>query len=238
LQRATGRRVWSGQGRRATGYVGGELVRLLARRTSSSWVSSAAAASRCRRRPRHLGTLGHDVRSGCRPRTPSSRAPARRRGRLVPVATGTSIVNQGPDFRLREPGDCRAGTASETPRPPRGRGVQPAELHREELTALVDAPVRIVGAAGCYPTATLLALRRSRAPGSSRTSSSTPSGVSGAGAGQGGPHVGQVNEGVWHRRSPARRRDRAGARLDRRDGWPRPSQPGTVAVDFLPTSSR
>ena len=32
------------------------------------------------------------------------------------------------------------------------------ELHRAELKALRDQPVRVVGAPGCYPTATILAL--------------------------------------------------------------------------------
>ena len=64
---------------------------------------------------------------------------------LVPdlVAAGTAIIDQGPDFRLRDPADYPRWYGFEHPRPDLlDQAVYGLpELHRAELAALVDAPV-------------------------------------------------------------------------------------------------
>ena len=73
---------------------------------------------------------------------------------------GTAIVDLGPDFRLHAAADYPRWYGFEHPRPELLDGAVYGlpELHRTELGALRHAPVAIVGAPGCYPTATLLAL--------------------------------------------------------------------------------
>ena len=64
---------------------------------------------------------------------------------LVPdlIAAGTTIIDQGPDFRLRDPADYPRWYGFEHPRPDLLEQAVYGlpELHRDELVALVDAPV-------------------------------------------------------------------------------------------------
>ena len=149
----------------ATGYAGAEAVRILARhpnvhiaglvgrgredepigadppapgrdRTSSTPSCPTPTSSSWRfpmaprpRWSRNRRGRPHDHR-------PRARLPAARPGRLSALVP------------LRPP----------APGPARGRVYGLPELHRAELAALADAAFRIVGAPGCYPTATLLAL--------------------------------------------------------------------------------
>ncbi len=116
------------------------------------------------------------------------------------------------------------------------------ELHRAELASLRHAARAIVGAPGCYPTTTLLALAPlARAGLIGDLVVDAKSGVSGAGReAKAELMFGEVNESVKAYgvgRAPPRRRDRAGARLagrlDRR-GQPRRRRRSTSC----PTSSR
>ena len=85
---------------------------------------------------------------------------------LVPdlLARGITVIDQGPDFRLRDPADYPRWYGFEHPHPELlGRAVFGLpELHRAELVATGVARAAgtpaLVGSPGCYPTATLLAL--------------------------------------------------------------------------------
>src|SRR4029077_12951423 len=114
------------------------------------------------------------------------------------------------------------------------------ELHRGELIALVDAPVAIVGAPGCYPTATLLALAPLvRAGLIGDLVVDAKSGVSGAGR-EAKPdlHFGEVNESVkayglgGHRHVAEIEQELAA--IDAEAGLASGANPGIGAVDFLP----
>src|SRR6185437_5424024 len=81
---------------------------------------------------------------------------------LVPelIAEGRTVIDLGPDFRLRNPADYPRWYHFEHSAPDllalAVYGLP--ELHRAELSALAGAETVIVGAPGCYPTATILAL--------------------------------------------------------------------------------
>lgn len=150
----------------ATGYVGSELVRLLARHPS---VQIVGLVGRERSHEPielthpHLATTGLKVDTQ-RPEAdavflalPHGTAAAQ-----VPeiAADGTAVIDLGPDFRLRNPADYPRWYGFEHPSAALLASAVYGlpELHRSELKALVDEPVAIVGSPGCYPTATLLAL--------------------------------------------------------------------------------
>jgi N-acetyl-gamma-glutamyl-phosphate reductase len=114
------------------------------------------------------------------------------------------------------------------------------ELHREELRALGDAPVAIVGAPGCYPTATILALAPlARAGLIGDLVVDAKSGVSGAGRDP-KPHLhfGEINESVsayslgGHRHVAEIEQELA--YVAGRAGLAAGANPGAAAVDFLP----
>jgi N-acetyl-gamma-glutamyl-phosphate reductase len=114
------------------------------------------------------------------------------------------------------------------------------ELHRQELVALVDSPVAIVGSPGCYPTATLLALAPlARAGLIGDLVVDAKSGVSGAGRDP-KPEMmfGEVNESVkayglgGHRHVAEIEQELMIAAA--REGLDPSANPGAVAVDFLP----
>ena len=114
------------------------------------------------------------------------------------------------------------------------------ELHRAELAALVDAPIAIVGAPGCYPTATLLALAPlARAGLIGDLVVDAKSGVSGAGReAKAEMMFGEVNENVkayglgGHRHVAEIEQELAVAAA--REGLDPGANPGAIAVDFVP----
>ena len=186
----------------------------------------------------------------CRPRTRSS-SPSRTAPRRSSSPTSSPRARRSstraPTSACATPADYPRWYGFEHPRPDLLEDAVYGlpELHREELSALVDAPVRIVGAPGCYPTATLLALAPlARAGLIEDLVVDAKSGVSGAGreakadlmfgAGQ------REREGVRHRWPPPRRRDRAGARLDlgRRRASTRAPTRASSRSTSSPTSSR
>jgi N-acetyl-gamma-glutamyl-phosphate reductase len=163
---------------------------------------------------------------------------------MVPdiVAAGTAVIDLGPDFRLRDPADYPRWYGFEHPRPDlldvAVYGLP--ELHRDELRALVDAPIAIVGSPGCYPTATVLALAPlARAALIDDLVVDAKSGVSGAGR---EPRLdmmfGEVNESVkaygvgGHRHVAEIEQELATAAG--REGLDPGANPGVVAVDFVP----
>jgi N-acetyl-gamma-glutamyl-phosphate reductase len=232
----------------ATGYVGAELIRLLARHPN---VELVGLTGRGRDHDPiaavhpHLGTTGLAIDA----ELPAADAVflALPHGAAVPivadlVAAGTAIIDQGPDFRLRNPSDYPRWYGFEHPRPDLLElavyGLP--ELHRAALMGLVDAPVAIVGAPGCYPTATLLALAPLvRAGLVGDLVVDAKSGVSGAGR-EAKPdlHFGEVNESVkayglgGHRHVAEIEQELAA--IGAAAGLESAANPGIGVVDFLP----
>jgi N-acetyl-gamma-glutamyl-phosphate reductase len=151
----------------ATGYGGGELIRLLERHP---YARLRALAARGREgqpiaisHPQ-LARTGHVVEA----ELPAGLAavflalPHGAAAAVVPglVEQGVAVIDLGPDFRLREPADYPRWYGFEHPRPDLlARAVYGLpELHRAELAALGEMDVRVVGAPGCYSTTALLAL--------------------------------------------------------------------------------
>jgi N-acetyl-gamma-glutamyl-phosphate reductase len=150
----------------ATGYVGAELIRILARHPNVELVGLQGrdrANEPIEDTHRHLLGTGLTVDSAL----PEADAvflalPHGTAATRVPdiARDGTAVIDLGPDFRLRDPDDYPRWYGFEHPHPELATEATYGlpELHRAELESLVDAPLAIVGAPGCYPTATLLAL--------------------------------------------------------------------------------
>ncbi len=235
----------------ATGYAGGELVRLLARHPNVELVGLVG-------RDRddepigtihpHLATTGLTV-DAVLPDTAGLDAIflAMPHGAGIPiaadaVAAGVAVIDLGPDFRLSDPADYPRWYGFEHPRPDLLElavyGLP--ELHRAELEALVDASVAIVGSPGCYPTATLLALAPlARAGLIGDLVVDAKSGVSGAGRElRPGFLFGEVNESVTaygvggHRHVAEIEQELAWITVG--EGLDPSANPGIVGVDFLP----
>jgi N-acetyl-gamma-glutamyl-phosphate reductase len=163
---------------------------------------------------------------------------------LVPdlANRGTTVIDLGPDFRLRNPADYPRWYGFEHQRPDLLEQAVYGlpELHRDELVALADASTAIVGSPGCYPTATLLALAPlARAGLIGDLVVDAKSGVSGAGRDP-KPEMmfGEVNESVkayglgGHRHVAEIEQELAG--IAGREGLDPGANPGAITVDFLP----
>jgi N-acetyl-gamma-glutamyl-phosphate reductase len=228
----------------ATGYAGGEAVRLLAQHPN---VRLVGLVGRGREHEPvgaihpHLASTGLEVDQ----ETPDAEAvflalPHGAAAALVPdlVARGSTIIDLGPDFRLADPADYPRWYHFDHPASDllvkAVYGLP--ELHRAELSALADAATRIVGAPGCYPTATLLALAPlARAGLIGDLVVDAKSGVSGAGRDAKPDMVfSEVNESVkaygvnGHRHVAEMEQELA--RLSPAPG----ANPGVAAVDFVP----
>ncbi len=232
----------------ATGYVGAELVRLLSRHPNVEIVGLAG-------RDRHDEPIGgHHPHLASTDLAVGTGLPAADAVFLaLPhgvaanmaaelVADGTALIDLGPDFRLSDPDDYPRWYRFDHPRPDLlERAVYGLpELHRDELRALVDEPVAIVGSAGCYPTATILALAPlARAGLIGDLVVDAKSGVSGAGR-EAKLHLmfGEVNENVaayglgGHRHVAEIEQELALAAA--REGLDPGANPGVIGVDFLP----
>jgi N-acetyl-gamma-glutamyl-phosphate reductase len=151
----------------ATGYGGGEIVRLLDRHP---FVRVAALQARGRQDESIAGSHPHLARTGHRidDSLPAGveavflALPHGAAAGIVPglVDQGMAVIDLGPDFRLADPTDYPRWYGFDHPRPDiLSQAIYGLpELHRREIAALADERVRIVGAPGCYPTATLLAI--------------------------------------------------------------------------------
>ncbi len=237
----------------ATGYVGAELVRLLSRHPQ---VEIVGLVGRGRTHEPIGGTHIHLDRTGLHvdATVPDADAvflalPHGAAAEIVPelVATGAAVVDLGPDFRLRDAADYPRWYGFEHPRPELLASAVYGlpELHRAGLAALRDQPVAIVGAPGCYPTATLLALAPlARAGLIDDLVVDAKSGVSGAGREPKQDLMfGEVNESVkayavgGHRHVAEMEQELAalGASQPHPDaGHEGPPNPGARGVDFLP----
>jgi N-acetyl-gamma-glutamyl-phosphate reductase len=232
----------------ATGYVGAELIRLLSRHPTVDIVGLAGRD----RQDEPIG--GHHPHLAATDLSVTTHLPevdaaflALPHGAavgLVPdlIAAGTAVIDLGPDFRLRDPDDYPRWYGFEHPRPDLlDRAVYGLpELHREELRALVDEEVAIVGSPGCYPTATLLALAPlARAGLIGDLVVDAKSGVSGAGRDPKPDMMfGEVDESVkayglgGHRHVAEIEQELAYAAVD--GGLDLDANTGAIAVDFLP----
>ena len=248
---ATDRRPESGRRIRvgivgATGYVGAELVRLLARHP---YVEIVGLTARGRSNEAiatthpHLATTDLAIDAA----TPDNvdalflALPHGTAAGIVPdiASAGTAIIDLGPDFRLRDPGDYPRWYGFDHPTPEllddAVYGLP--ELHRAELQALRLAPRAIVGSPGCYPTTTLLALAPlARAGLIGDLVVDAKSGVSGAGRDPKPDMMfGEVNESV---KAYGVGGHRHVAEIEQELAWLGGStgvaNPGAAGVDFLP----
>ena len=191
----------------ATGYGGGELVRLLSRHPN---VEVAGLQARGRgaeplatSHPHLAGSglhVGAELPDGLDAvflGMPHGAAAA-----AVPelLDRGLAVIDLGPDFRLRDAANYPRWYTFEHPRPDlldvAVYGLP--ELHRAELAALRDAAIRIVASPGCYATTSILALAPlARAGLLDDVVIDAKSGVSGAGR-EAKPEMlfGEVNESV------------------------------------------
>ncbi len=153
------------------------------------------------------------------------------------LGRGMTVVDLGPDFRLRDPAGYPAWYHFDHPRPELLADAVYGlpELHRDELAAVGRAPGAIIGAPGCYATATILALAPlARAGLIGDLVVDAKSGVSGAGRDpKADLHFGEVNEsvkayGVFTHRHIGEIEQELGA-LAGSD-----ANPGARDIDFLP----
>ena len=232
----------------ATGYAGGELIRLLSRHPNVQIVGLAGrdrADEPIGSHHAHLATTDLTVGTDLPDVDVAFLAlPHGAAARLVPdlLATGAAVIDLGPDFRLRDAADYPRWYGFEHPAPElldvAVYGLP--ELHRAELAALVDEPVALVGAPGCYPTATLMALAPlARAGLIGDLVVDAKSGVSGAGReAKAEMMFGEVNENVkayslgGHRHVAEIEQELAAAAA--REGVDPGANPGAIAVDFVP----
>ena len=232
----------------ATGYVGAELIRLLSRHPNVDIVGLAGRD----RQDEPVG--GHHPHLAATDLTVTTHLPevdaaflALPHGAAVGlvsdlIAAGTAVIDLGPDFRLRDAEDYPRWYGFEHPRPDLLEQAVYGlpELHRDELRALAEEEVAIVGSPGCYPTATLLALAPlARAGLIGDLVVDAKSGVSGAGRDP-KPEMmfGEVDESVkayglgGHRHVAEIEQELAYVAVD--GGLEPDANPGAIAVDFLP----
>jgi N-acetyl-gamma-glutamyl-phosphate reductase len=233
----------------ATGYAGGELVRLLLRHPN---VRLAGLFGRNRDKEPiaashpHLGATGLVIDRAI-PEADAvftalpHGAAAEMAGRIV--AGGSALLDVGPDFRLHDPADYPRWYKFDHPAPELlAHAVYGLpELHREEIREAADRTVTIVGLPGCYSTATILTLAPlARAGLIADVAVDAKSGVSGAGR---EPKLdllfSEVNEsvkayGMFSHRHTAEMEQELGEQGERGAMGSRDANPGVATVDFLP----
>ena len=146
----------------ATGYTGQELLRLLSRHPA---VTIAAATSSGQTAARKLPALGHLFKGEITPLDAPALAhscdvvflalPDKAAAELAPILVdaGVKVIDLSGAFRLKDDA-LRARWYPETHALPRGLAYGLTELERASIES-----ARMVANPGCYPTATLLALR-------------------------------------------------------------------------------
>ena len=154
------------------------------------------------------------------------------------IGRGMTVIDMGPDFRFRDAADYRTWYHDEHPRPELLKGAVYGlpELHRDELAAAGRAPGAIVGSPGCYATTTILALTPlARAGLIGDVVVDAKSGVSGAGRDpKADLHFGEVNEsvrayGIFTHRHIGEIEQELVAQ-----GASEDANPGARGIDFLP----
>jgi N-acetyl-gamma-glutamyl-phosphate reductase len=159
------------------------------------------------------------------------------------VANGSALLDVGPDFRLHDPTDYPTWYKLDHPEPELlAQAVYGLpELHREEMRAAAARPVTVIGLPGCYPTAAILTLAPlARAGLIADLAVDAKSGVSGAGR-EPKPDLlfSEVNEsvkayGLFTHRHTAEMEQELQAQGELGPMASRAANPGVATVDFLP----
>ena len=159
------------------------------------------------------------------------------------VGRGSALLDVGPDFRLHDPADYPTWYKFDHPAPELlAQAVYGLpELHRQEIRDAAGRPAAIVGLPGCYPTATILTLAPlARAGLIGDLAVDAKSGVSGAGR---EPKLdllfSEVNEsvkayGLFNHRHTAEMEQELLAQGELGALASRDANPGVATVDFLP----
>jgi len=229
----------------ATGYVGAELIRLLALHPH---VAIAGLVGRERKgdpiahiHP-HLATRNLRVYDSV-PDDAEAVFLALPHGTVANrvdefLSRDQAVIDMGPDFRLHDPADYPAWYHFDHPRPEllatAVYGLP--ELHRDELAEAGKKPGAIIGSPGCYATTTILALAPlARAGLLGDVVVDAKSGVSGAGRDpKADLHFGEVNEsvkayGIFNHRHIGE------IEQELRGQFQAPgANPGATGIDFLP----
>ena len=229
----------------ATGYVGAELIRLLALHphvTITGLVGRERKGDPIAHIHPHLATRDLHV---------YDHVPDDAEAVFLALPHGTvatrvhefldrhqTVIDLGPDFRFRDAADYPVWYHFDHPRPELLPGAVYGlpELHRAELAALGRQPDAIVGSPGCYATTSILALAPlARAGLLGDVVVDAKSGVSGAGRDpKADLHFGEVNESV---KAYAMFTHRHIGEIEQelRALSPGPdANPGVTGIDFLP----
>lgn len=234
----------------ATGYAGGELVRLLLHHPN---VRLAGLSGRNRDREPigqshpHLAatelTIDARIPEADAIFTALPHGVAAAMAAAI-VARGAALLDVGPDFRLHDAADYPRWYRLDHPAPELLAGAVYGlpELHRDELRALADAGrPAVVGLPGCFPTVSILTLAPlARAGLIGDLVVDALSGVSGAGR-EPRPDLlfGEVNEsvrayGLFSHRHTAELEQELKQQGERGTLGSPGANPGVQAVDFLP----
>jgi N-acetyl-gamma-glutamyl-phosphate reductase len=159
------------------------------------------------------------------------------------VARGSALLDVGPDFRLHDPADYPRWYKFDHPAAELlAQAVYGLpELYRDEMRAAADRAATIIGLPGCYPTATILTLAPlARAGLIGDLVVDAKSGVSGAGR-EPKPDLlfSEVNEsvkayGLFSHRHTAEMEQELQAQGELGPMGSREANPGVATVDFLP----
>ncbi len=233
----------------ATGYAGGELVRLLLNHPN---VKLAGLYGRNRDHVPIAASHPHLSGSGlvidqAMPKADAvfTALPHGIAAEMAAgiVANGSALFDVGPDFRLHDPADYPRWYKFDHPAPQLlAEAVYGLpELHRDEMRAAVDGANTIIGLPGCYPTATILALAPlARAGLIGDLAVDAKSGVSGAGREPKADLLfAEVNEsvkayGMFNHRHTAEMEQELQQQGERGPLSRREANPGVATVDFLP----
>ena len=233
----------------ATGYAGGELIRLLLKHPN---VKLAGLHGRNRENQPIATSHPHLSESGLVIDQAIPEADAIftalphgvAAGMAAEIAArGSALLDVGPDFRLHDPADYPRWYKFDHPAPELLAGAVYGlpELHRDEIRAAADRRPVIIGLPGCYPTATILTLAPlARAGLIGDLVVDAKSGVSGAGR---EPKIdllySEVNEsvkayGMFNHRHTAEMEQELQQQGERGTFGSRDANPGVATVDFLP----
>jgi N-acetyl-gamma-glutamyl-phosphate reductase len=159
------------------------------------------------------------------------------------VANGSALLDIGPDFRLHDPADYPRWYKFDHPAPDLlAQAVYGLpELHRPEIRAAAESEAAIIGLPGCYPTAAILTLAPlARAGLIDDLAVDAKSGVSGAGR-EPKPDLlfAEVNEnvkayGLFSHRHTAEMEQELQQQGERGALASKDANPGVATVDFLP----